>query len=188
MRRRTGKRRNFHALRWALAVAALVALTVTWDYGIQKNFDTVVPGEIYRSGQPSARQLEAWIERYGLKGILTLRHGLPAFESASARRHGIHLFHVPFSARRGPSEEQWKRIRAILTDRRNLPILVHCRGGGDRTGLVVALYRVEVQGWPPGKALREMYCHYHLPLRYPALRRWLLEREIPAGAIPRPAG
>ena len=171
-------------LRWVLLLAiCLLAAAVTWDYGIQKNFDTVVPGKIYRSGQPRERQLEAWIQEYGLKSILSLRFGVPRYERELAKRYGVKLYHVPFSATKGVGKGQWKTIRPILTDEENLPILVHCHGGGDRSGIVTALYRMEIQGWPLEKALREMNRHYHFPLRYPVLQEQLREyfQEAPAG-------
>lgn len=159
-----------------LALIALLAVGLGVDYGILKNFSTVVPGKMYRSGQPSEAQLEKWIEEYGLKAILTMRFGVPDFEKELAERHGIKLYHAPFSARNGLGEKQWETIRPILTDGRNLPILFHCHGGGDRSGIVTALYRIEVQGWPLDKALREMNRHYHISLRYPTLHRQLRER------------
>jgi protein tyrosine/serine phosphatase len=158
------------------ALLALLAAGLLWDFSVRKNFDTVVPGRIYRSGQPGKSQLERWIRDYGLQGILTLRHGLPSYERELAGLYGVKIFHVPFSANSGPSEKEWDAIREILTDEQNLPLLLHCRGGGDRTGIVTALYRIEVQGWPLEKALREMNRRYHLSLRYPALTEQLRER------------
>jgi protein tyrosine/serine phosphatase len=154
----------------------LLAARIGWEYAIQKNFATVVPGKIYRSGQPSEAQLEEWIQEYGLKGILCLRFVVPPYEKKLAAHYGIKLYHIPFSAKKGLGEALWKTIRSILTDESNLPILVHCQGGGDRSGIVTALYRVEVQGWPLEKALREMNRHYHISLQYPALREQLRER------------
>lgn len=175
-------------LLWTFAVViVLLAAAITWDYGIQKNFDTVVPGKIYRSGQPSEGQLDEWIQEYGLKSILSLRFGVPPYEKELAKRYGVKIYHVPFSATKGFGEGQWKTIRPLLTDEENLPILVHCHGGGDRSGIVTALYRVEIQGWPLEKALREMNRHYHVPLRYPALQKQLREyfQEAPErGAAP----
>jgi protein tyrosine/serine phosphatase len=159
-----------------LAILALPAAVIGWDFAIQKNFGTVVPGKIYRSGQPTEAQLEEWIQEYGLKSILSMRFGVPSYEKELAERHGVKMYHVPFSAAKGMKEEQWREIRPILTDENNLPILVHCHGGGDRSGIVTALYRVEVQGWPLDKALREMNRHYHVSLRYPLLQKHLRER------------
>jgi protein tyrosine/serine phosphatase len=115
------------------ALLALLAAGLLWDFSVRKNFDTVVPGRIYRSGQPGKSQLERWIRDYGLQGILTLRHGLPSYERELAGLYGVKIFHVPFSANSGPSEKEWDAIREILTDEQNLPLLLHCRGGGDRT-------------------------------------------------------
>ena len=38
----------------------------------------------------------------------------------------------------------------------NAPVFVHCRNGSDRTGTMVAAYRVVVQGWSKEAAIREM--------------------------------
>jgi protein tyrosine/serine phosphatase len=165
--------------RWLLGAVVLVICTlaaaITWDYGIQKNFDTVVPGKIYRSGQPREGQLEEWIQEYGLRSILSLRGRVPPYERELSERYGVKIYHVPFTATKGLGEGQWETIRPLLTDEEKLPILVHCHGGGDRSGIVTALYRVEIQGWPLDKALREMNLHYHFPPRYPALQKQLRE-------------
>lgn len=166
--------------RWLLwiwvVLIGLLAAGIGSDFGIQKNFGTVVPGKIYRSGQPSEAQLDKWIQEYGFKSILSTRFGVPPYEKELAERYGIKLYHVPFSAMKGLGDAQWEAIRPILTDESNLPILVHCHGGGDRSGIVTVLYRVEVQGWPLEKALHEMNRYYHISLRYPALHKQLRER------------
>jgi protein tyrosine/serine phosphatase len=162
---------------WTLvALIGLLAAGITVDYAILKNFGTVEPGKIYRSGQPSEAQLESWIQKYGFKSILSMRFGVPDYEKELAEQNGIKLYHVPFSATQGLGKGQWETIRQILTDESNLPLLVHCHGGGDRSGIVTVLYRVDVQGWPLEKALREMNRHYHVSLRYPALHKQLRER------------
>lgn len=159
----------------AILLAALVAAFL-WDFVIQKNFDTVVPGKIYRSGQPTAPQLEEWIDRYDLKTILVLKPTLRPYEKEIAEKRGLNLHHIIVSTKQGLPEDQWQRIRGILTDEQNFPLLLHCHAGADKTGTVTALYRVEVQGWPLWKALLEMDLHYHIPFQYPALQRYLKDR------------
>lgn len=159
-----------------MVLIALLAAGIGVDYSIQKNFGTVVPGKMYRSGQPREAQLDKWIQKYGFKSILSIRSGVPPYEKELAERYGIKIYHVPLTAKKGLGEGQWEAIRPILTDESNLPILVHCHGGGDRSGIVTVLYRVEVQGWSLGKALREMNRYYHISLRYPALHKQLRER------------
>jgi protein tyrosine/serine phosphatase len=51
------------------------------------------------------------------------------------------------------------RVLRILSDESGGPYLVHCQGGADRTGLVIAAYRMVVQNWSYGEAIGEMrYC------------------------------
>jgi protein tyrosine/serine phosphatase len=160
-------------LRWTLLLFGLLAAVILWDYAVQKNFEAVVPGKLYRSGQPREGQLEEWIREYKLRSILSLRGSIPPHERQLADGHGLKLYHVPFTAVNGMRPGQWDEIRSIMTDESNLPLLVHCHGGGDRTGMVTALYRVEVQGWPLEKAIREMNYNYHVSLRYPVLQKQL---------------
>jgi len=187
---RSGARR----LLWLLLPLGLVLGFFLWDFSIQKNFEEVVPGKLYRSGQPSEGQLEDWIREYGLRSIVSLRHSIPGYERDIADRHGLRLYSITFSAKTGIADSQWEELRGILTDEGNQPVLVHCQSGVDRTGMVVALYRIEVQGWPLDRALREMILNYHLPFQYPTLQDDLRRRfpestvtGIPAAAVPAPA-
>lgn len=48
-------------------------------------------------------------------------------------------------------------IQALrLIKNRKGSILIHCKHGSDRTGLVVAMYRIIVQGWSREEAINEM--------------------------------
>ena len=39
------------------------------------------------------------------------------------------------------------------------PVLIHCRAGLHRTGVLAAVYRMEYQGWGPAAAFRELRRH-----------------------------
>ena len=54
------------------------------------------------------------------------------------------------------SDAQILQFLKIATDPKRQPLLVHCRHGADRTGTMVAAYRVVVQGWSKDQALAEM--------------------------------
>jgi protein tyrosine/serine phosphatase len=45
---------------------------------------------------------------------------------------------------------------ALMDDPANYPVLIHCKAGLHRTGCMVAVYRMEYQGWSPQEALREL--------------------------------
>jgi len=45
---------------------------------------------------------------------------------------------------------------SAMTDPANQPVFVHCSRGTDRTGVVMAVYRMEVDGWSEAEAEAEM--------------------------------
>jgi protein tyrosine/serine phosphatase len=55
-----------------------------------------------------------------------------------------------------PEDEDVVRFLRIATDPTRQPVLVHCRRGADRTGSMVAAYRVVVEGWTKADAIDEM--------------------------------
>jgi hypothetical protein len=53
------------------------------------------------------------------------------------------------------------------------PVLVHCQHGQDRTGLVIAAYRVNVHGWSKGQAMSEALAFgYRSWLNFGLNRTW----------------
>lgn len=125
---------------WAAAVAAK---------GVE-NLYRVEP-DLYRSARPAAegfRELAA----LGVKTVLDVES--PG-DDAAVRGTAIRLFHVPMSAFGLRNDRVLAALR-ILADPANRPIVVHCHLGADRTGALIALYRVVVQGWSKEDAIREM--------------------------------
>jgi len=55
-----------------------------------------------------------------------------------------------------PKEDQIIKFLQIVTDNQRTPILVHCRHGADRTGIMCAVYRIAIQGWTKERAIEEM--------------------------------
>ena len=55
-----------------------------------------------------------------------------------------------------PQDDDVVRFLQIVTDESRLPAFVHCRRGADRTGMMVAIYRIAVQGWDKEQAIAEM--------------------------------
>lgn len=142
-----------------LALALVAAVVAGGPLGCSRalyNFGAVEPGRIYRSAQPSPLFLRWVVRRHGIRTLVNLRGRTEGYESAFAAREGLRLHSFDLSARRPPSKAQVARFLAVLRDPENYPLLVHCRNGVDRTGYMVGIYRVEVAGWPAGRATREM--------------------------------
>jgi protein tyrosine/serine phosphatase len=58
-----------------------------------------------------------------------------------------------------PSIEEVDRALEVVLDPSKRPVLVHCAHGEERTGAVVAAYRVVVEGWEPAAAEKEAIEH-----------------------------
>ncbi|NNN06058.1 MAG: hypothetical protein HKL90_09190 [Elusimicrobia bacterium] len=120
-----------------------------------RGFRLVSPG-LYRSAQPSLENI-GWLSGFGMATLLDLRDPITAaLERRAAARAGIGVKSVPMSGLWAPTFGELDRALAVLTDPATpRPILVHCLHGQDRTGVVIAAYRVIVEGVPPARAADE---------------------------------
>ncbi len=107
---------------------------------------------LWRSYQPR-REGFRQLKKLGVKTVVSLRN------TRSDRKYlkGLGLRYKRLSvAPWNAKEKRLLQVLKVLTDPANQPVVVHCKHGADRTGLVVALYRVIVQGWSKEKALKEL--------------------------------
>lgn len=111
-----------------------------------------VSDNLYRCAQPTAEGLRT-AEKLGIKTVLSLR----AFHSDNdeikstklrAERIYFNTWHT--------EEEDVLRFLKIVTDTNAGPVLVHCLHGADRTGTMIATYRMVVQDWKKEDAIKEM--------------------------------
>jgi protein tyrosine/serine phosphatase len=107
---------------------------------------------LYRSAQPTPQGFRN-LEQMGIRTVINLRGGDD--DGRAALEVGFRLEDVPLSAWRVRQASN-VRILRILGDAERGPVLVHCKHGADRTGMVVALYRMAYQGWDRQKAIEEM--------------------------------
>jgi tyrosine-protein phosphatase SIW14 len=54
-----------------------------------------------------------------------------------------------------PESGQIAKVLGVINDGSAGPVFVHCRRGADRTGTVIAVYRISHDGWANGRALAE---------------------------------
>jgi protein tyrosine phosphatase (PTP) superfamily phosphohydrolase (DUF442 family) len=113
----------------------------------------VAPG-IYRSAQPDAEALRA-AKRQGVRTVVVLRTEMPEGEPEMAAELGLELVHVPMDGSQMPSISEVDRALDVVLDASKRPVLVHCAHGEERTGAVIAAYRVVAQGWDPAAAEAE---------------------------------
>lgn len=110
-----------------------------------------VDDDIYRSEQPTRRGFEE-IRDKGIRTIIDLRFG----HSDAALIEGLDLvlIHVGMTAWDFSEDDIVRALKAIESAPK--PVLIHCQYGSDRTGVVMAMYRIVYLNWPKEEALAEM--------------------------------
>lgn len=149
-----------------------------------QHFSVVEPGVLSRSAMPTPGMID-WLQRaLRVRAIVSFREEEEAnWEEPYAQDRGLRFFVFDMGSKRPPYEWQVERWRDLLADPANHPIHCHCLGGADRTGVMVALYRIEHQGWDVERALRELAFRGGVRERSRAQREWLLKTYAEARAI-----
>ncbi|HVR63476.1 MAG TPA: tyrosine-protein phosphatase [Polyangia bacterium] len=115
------------------------------------NLAEFAPG-LWRSAQPSAAGFKN-LKALGIRTVVSLRR-LQSDRPALAGL-GLRYFHIHFAPWH-PEDEDVVKFLKIVSDPDNQPVLVHCQYGADRTGTMVAIYRVYAQGWAMNEAMQEL--------------------------------
>jgi len=140
--------------RLAIAAALLAtALAVPWARAGDSHPQEVAPG-IFRSAQPDPEELRA-AQKRGVRTVVVLRSRIPDEERKAAAELGLELVHVPMDGTKMPSMEEVDQAMTVILDPSKRPVLVHCVHGEERTGAVIAAYRVVADGWDPAAAESE---------------------------------
>lgn len=115
-----------------------------------------VNDHVYRGAQPT-REGFTNLSKLGVQTVIDLRE--PGDRSATERKWvtdaGMHYISVPMYGMATPSNESVLKVLALLEDSNSGPVFVHCKRGADRTGGVIACYRVEHDHWKNDQALTE---------------------------------
>ncbi|MFT5441665.1 MAG: protein tyrosine/serine phosphatase [Myxococcota bacterium] len=136
------------------------------NFLFRENLHTVVEGKLYRSAQPSPEGLSKWIESKGLRSVINLKGGAAEDRASNATiqtalRANLNIQYVRLSARRWPSPAEVEQIITAL-DTATPPVLLHCQGGTDRSGLASAI-AVLLGGQSVDRAREQFAIRYGYP-------------------------
>ena len=127
----------------------------TQKYAELPNFRQV--GErLYRGGQP----LPGGVEKLAALGVNTIinlrrRDAHTRAEEAAALALGMRYFNLEMPAWGRPTRAKVGRVLGIIEAPESGRVFVHCRDGVDRTGTIVACYRIAQEGWAADEAVAE---------------------------------
>jgi len=121
------------------------------------HFFEVEPG-FYRGAQPKDPQF-ALLAQMGVRTVISLRSTGDRIERERklVESLGMRFISIPLRGYRTPPDEQIQRALAEIeaAQASGNPVFVHCKLGKDRTGTVVACFRMKHRGWTGEKALQE---------------------------------
>ena len=129
---------------------------------------------LYRGAQPDAVGITN-LSKLGIKTIINLRMPKEVWkdEETAARANGILYTNLPLRGLGRPMDRQVGEVLAIIAAS-PFPVFVHCEFGCDRTGTVIACYRIKNQRWPVESALQEAR-RYGMSKWERGMRRFILE-------------
>jgi protein tyrosine/serine phosphatase len=109
---------------------------------------------LYRGAQPEDPEGYEALRRMGIRTVLNLRarHS----ERVDVEAHGMKSLEIPLSMLESPDRESVERAVQAMATPELRPLYVHCALGEDRTGVVVAVYRMNESGWSLKEAEAEM--------------------------------
>ncbi|HEY1122768.1 MAG TPA: tyrosine-protein phosphatase [Haloferula sp.] len=143
-----------------------------------------VDQKVWRSGQPTRCDFRE-LKREGIGEVLCLRRWHSDKEEAT----NLNLHHVRMRASDIRDEEIVAALRVMVSAEK--PLLVHCFHGADRTGVVIAMYRMVVQDWTRERAIAELNdeANGHHAEVFPNIREYLetvdvekIRREVEGAA------
>lgn len=178
------KKRRRRILLAAAAVALPAALAggyVTYVHAIERNFNVVVPGRVYRSAWPTAAKLRQWSGRFGIRSVINLAAGpgdgrYAAVEAAAAEL-GLTVHYVRFRPTKRPLRQTLLRFIDVLATAER-PVLLHCRRGADRAGLAGVIAAMAVGGQSFAEASKQLSPRYlHFDYRSGSLHGILYDYE-----------
>jgi len=138
-----------------------------------KNFGRVTP-QLYRGAQPTTEGF-GQLQKMGVEIVVDLRNEKDQIErekKAVASGH-MKFVSIPWNPWKDPTGAQVKEFFEVLTANPGKKVFVHCNKGADRTGTMVALYRIAAQQWKADDALQEMKTYHLHAFWFPHLERYV---------------
>ncbi len=107
---------------------------------------------LYRSALPDS-EAQPLLQKLHIGTVINF---LPEADNTWLKTPGVTQIQLPYRTNHVDDADVLAALRAIQTAQAQGPVLMHCKHGSDRTGLMSAMYRVVVENWSKEDALKEM--------------------------------
>jgi tyrosine-protein phosphatase SIW14 len=175
---RGGIVRTISISRWAAGLTLLAGMIYApylyYRFTLEhsKRLRPVVDGEVYRSGCMTANGFRDAIQKYGIKTVISFWDENPdptlygsrfdwsaIKESDLCKSMDVNYKFIFVKLLPDDPAIAIGQFLDIMDDKANYPVLIHCKAGLHRTGVMAAVYRMEYDGWSRQDAMRELRAH-----------------------------
>jgi protein-tyrosine phosphatase len=116
-----------------------------------------ISDQLFRGAQPKP---EGFVElkNFGVDIVVNLREEKNDVDAEKklVEAQGMRYVNIPMRGFSTPQNTQVAEFLALLRNNADKKVFVHCQRGAERTGVMVAAYRMSWQQWTPEQALQEM--------------------------------
>ncbi|GMT43962.1 MAG: hypothetical protein IEMM0003_0781 [bacterium] len=145
-----------------LSFIILIAVAISGYFYFEEegNFHVVTKNELYRSAQLDNDELSYYLKKYHIKSVLNLRGKSPDSqwyknEIKISKKFGVIHYDYGFSASHLLSIKRMRTVVALL-EKLPEPILIHCKAGADRSGLIAALWMYKIKHYSFKKSFEQL--------------------------------
>lgn len=133
-----------------------------------------VTDTLFRGGQPASAGFST-LRDMGVGLVINFRDEPEemATEKREVESLGIKYLGIPWSGHDEPSNSQVVKFLDLIRANPNTKIFVHCRRGADRTGVMIAAYRIAVEHGSVSQAISEMYRFHYAGFWLPQLKHYV---------------
>ncbi len=155
-------------MRTVTALLSLALLVGCATRGVPATNEVVNFGKIndalYRGAQPDHKAMQQ-LQAMGVKSVINLRMTNDVWkeEQAAATAGSMAYTNIPLGALSAPTDAQVASVLAAISAMPK-PVFVHCKFGCDRTGTILACYRIQQDNWANSSALKEAEAYGLSPL------------------------
>ena len=154
------KKQN-HTTTIVIALAVIITVGLVRHFHI-KNFQTVLPGVLYTSGQPEGMDYTRLLYKYHLATIVNLRqedeHREDHWyneEMTWVQQNSVNYVALPVTKRPDyfPNADVQREFMKVMADKTNLPVLLHSSSGRKRVSMLTAAWLVKAEGYGASEAV-----------------------------------
>lgn len=149
----------------------------SWAQSVDASYQLYQMDELlYRSALPRAQD-QPWLQEQNVQTVINF-YQKP--DSLWLQDKSIEQIHIPLRTDRIDDEDVILALRSIASARQHGKVLMHCKHGQNRTGLIAAMYRIVYEGWSKADAMLEMQQGYGGESRMDDATRYLQKVDVVA--------